>query len=185
MGRYTHLLSEYKELLDKENLLVFYKIPEKDIKIEQVTCDTRELSGEPAIFFCKGAHFKKEYLDDALLSGAAAYISEKEYRTDIPRLIVSDVRKAMALVGCFHYNNPSSKLKMIGITGTGIWQSAAGNFRSSDNFSRIPEALKTPTAVISPINVGSTSATVRIPSFAPSRKSSNTGRFARIPEPTI
>ncbi len=118
MGRYTHLLSEYKELLDKENLLVFYKIPEKDIKIEQVTCDTRELSGEPAIFFCKGAHFKKEYLDDALLSGAAAYISEKEYRTDIPRLIVSDVRKAMALVGCFHYNNPSSKLKMIGITGT-------------------------------------------------------------------
>ena len=40
----------------------------------------------------------------------------------------------------------------------------------------------TPTAVISPIKVGSTSATVRIPSFAPSRKSSNTGRFERIPE---
>ena len=44
--------------------------------------------------------------------------------------------------------------RMIGITGTGIWQSAAGNFRSSDNTSRIPEALNTPTAVISPIKVG-------------------------------
>ncbi len=43
--------------------------------------------------------------------------------------------------------------RMIGITGTGIWQSAAGNFRSSDNTSRIPEALNTPTAVISPIKV--------------------------------
>ena len=41
--------------------------------------------------------------------------------------------------------------KMIGITGTGIWQSAAGNFRSSDNNSSSRKLSISPTAVISPI----------------------------------
>ena len=61
----------------------------------------------------------------------------------------------------------------------------AGPVRRLPRKSRKPEARSTPTAVISPTRVGRMPATVRMPSAAPLRKSSNTGRRERTPKPTM
>ena len=37
---------------------------------------------------------------------------------DLPCILVSDVRLAMALLADFYYNHPSAKLGVVGITGT-------------------------------------------------------------------
>ena len=74
---------------------------------------------------------------------------------------------------------------MTGTSGVGIWSRAAGAFRTSAAASKSPDALRIPTAAMSPINVGRIPATVFIPSAAPFRKSSNTGLPDRSPNPTI
>ncbi len=118
MINYRHRIGEYITILKKNGLYVDSSVPDESSEIEQVTCDTRELRS-CALFFCKGAHFKEEYLQNAIQNGAAAYISEKKYDVNgAPYIIVSDIRRAMAVLGSFHYDNASSKLKMIGITGT-------------------------------------------------------------------
>ena len=74
------------------------------------------------------------------------------------------------------------------ITGTiwgGRWTRAAGAFNTSPRKSRKPEARSTPTDTISATSVGKMPATVLIPSLAPSRKSSITGRPESSPNPIM
>jgi len=72
------------------------------------------------LFICKGAHFKKEFLNEAIARGAVGYIAEEQYDVadGVPYLLVSDIRKAMAPVAEIFYNNPQEHLKIVGVGGT-------------------------------------------------------------------
>ena len=70
------------------------------------------------LFFCKGKQFKREYLEAAEKMGAAAYVSECDYKVSIPCILVPDIRSAMAEYSKEFYGDPSSKLKLAGLTGT-------------------------------------------------------------------
>ncbi|NLJ70905.1 MAG: UDP-N-acetylmuramyl-tripeptide synthetase [Clostridiaceae bacterium] len=88
-----------------------------NITIKKITFDSRQV--EPGtLFFCKGANFKKQYLLDAQAKGAVAYISEVDYKIELPRIIVKDIRLAMSYLGKEFYNQPDRKLKLIGVTGS-------------------------------------------------------------------
>lgn len=90
-------------------------------KIEHLTFDSRDVR-KNTLFICKGAHFRPEYLEAAVKAGAAAYISEIPYDTngtkDVPHIIVSDIRAAMAEAAGIFYRHITDKLHLIGITGT-------------------------------------------------------------------
>ena len=100
----------------------------KDKKLaKDVTCANIEISGvtynsknvKPGyLFVCKGATFKREYLLSAVENGAVVYMSETDYQVNIPCILVTDIRKAMAYCAASFYGNPSDKLKIIGVTGT-------------------------------------------------------------------
>lgn len=88
------------------------------IDISSVTDDSRKAK-EGCLFICKGAGFKKKYLEDAVKMGAAAYISEVDY--DIPSvtaIIVKDILVAMAAASAVFYRFPSRDIVTVGITGT-------------------------------------------------------------------
>src|SRR5690625_2901598 len=72
------------------------------------------------LFICKGVHFKKEYLKEAMERGAIGYIAEEEYSLDeeVPHILVSDIRVAIPLLAEIYYNNPQKKLKIVGVGGT-------------------------------------------------------------------
>jgi len=72
------------------------------------------------LFICKGAHFKKEFLNEAIARGAIGYVAEEEYDIDedVPYLLVSDIRKAMAPMAETFYNYPQEHLTIIGVGGT-------------------------------------------------------------------
>ena len=72
------------------------------------------------LFVCKGAAFRPEYLEDAIAHGATLYVSEQKFDldTEIPYILVSDVRKAMPYLGKLFYNDPSKDLNLIGVGGT-------------------------------------------------------------------
>jgi len=86
-------------------------------EIHCLTYDTRALS-EDALFICKGAHFKEEYLCDALSRGAIAYVAEKKHNVDAPCLLVNDIRYSLVVLGQLFYNHVTDKLTSVGITGT-------------------------------------------------------------------
>jgi len=117
-----HTLKEYLTVLDCNELIEVYRIRQSDleIKISHISFDSKDMR-KGGIFVCKGAHFFREYLTDAIKNGAICYISESEYETEdpnFPRIIVNDIRKAMALLANFFYGEAWKELKLIGITGT-------------------------------------------------------------------
>lgn len=95
-----------------------YELPIEDRKLTSVSYDSRDVSSE-TLFFCKGLNFKEDYLISAASQGLTVYISEEPYDIDVELgIIVTDIRKAMALISMAFYNYPQQKLTLIGYTGT-------------------------------------------------------------------
>lgn len=91
-----------------------------DSEVSSVTYNSRE-AVDGSLFVCKGAHFKEQYLDDAIAGGAACYVTEKEYgrgTKSCPEILVSDIRASMPEIARTHYGRLSDDLSMVGITGT-------------------------------------------------------------------
>lgn len=111
-------ISAFSAALQEAGLLIQAYIP-ADRQITAITYNSREVA-EGTLFACKGAAFKKEYLTDAINRGAAACLSAVAYDipSEIPFLLVNDVRAAMAVVADLFYGHAWQKLKLIGITGT-------------------------------------------------------------------
>ena len=73
-------LNDYIALLEERGLLAA-PVPEgldRSAPVELVSYDSREVV-PGALFLCKGAHFKAEFLAMARDRGAAAYVSETPY----------------------------------------------------------------------------------------------------------
>jgi len=122
MEKKTHSLTEYVSLLQREGLIVKVAAEHAEMEktVKYISYDSTDVKRN-TLFICKGAHFSKEYLSDALDKGAFVYISEIIYDlpgVNPPYIIVNDVRKAMALTADFYYNKVWEKLNLIGITGT-------------------------------------------------------------------
>ncbi|WP_161980494.1 UDP-N-acetylmuramoyl-L-alanyl-D-glutamate--L-lysine ligase [Streptococcus sp. S784/96/1] len=88
-----------------------------DLTFAKVSYDSRDVD-DSTLFFAKGAAFKREFLEQAVLKGLKCYISEIDYEVGIPAIIVSDVKKAMSLIGMAFYDYPQNQLKLLAFTGT-------------------------------------------------------------------
>ena len=109
---------EDAQILLKEHHLLKGQFTGQKSNFEHVTYDSRQVE-QDTLFFCKG-NFKREYLVDAIDHGATGYVAEEKYVDDgqTSFLIVTDVQKAMALLGAAFYGYPQNDLFVIGITGT-------------------------------------------------------------------
>ena len=93
-----------------------------------MTIDSRAVAAGN-LFVCKGAGFRPAFLESAVAAGAAAYLCEGvgeglsipselvAAAAVTPALVVSDVRRAMALVAPVIYRHPEDQLHVVGITG--------------------------------------------------------------------
>lgn len=119
-------LTEVQACLQKAGLLKeiwqdhtchFSQVQEEEYQAIQY--DSRKVTTD-SLFICKGQNFKVEFLEMAQEKGALAYLSEK-YETAIAGLtaiVVTDIRKAMAVVAQAFYGHPEKDLKIIAYTGT-------------------------------------------------------------------
>jgi len=101
-------------LLSKENLL-----DSKKTTVTGLEFNSKEVT-PGTLFICKGANFKKEYLIEAIDRGAIGYVAETKQalKEEVPYLLVSDIRKAMAPLAETFYNHPQEHLTIIGVGGT-------------------------------------------------------------------
>ena len=115
----VHTLQEYVDALRDTGILTGCTASEALLGrgVECLTYDTRTLR-ENALFICKGAHFKEEYLRDAISRGAFAYVAEQRHDVDAPCILVRDIRYSLVVLGQLFFDHVTDKLTSIGITGT-------------------------------------------------------------------
>lgn len=128
-------------------VMALYTVPEMKAlgarEVSGVTYNSKEVK-EGMLFVVKGAHFKDQYLNDAIEKGAVCYVREdpdaanaagcslvsdeeaaaagariaKRASESCLDIWVSDIRKAMPVIAETFYGKLSDKLCMVGITGT-------------------------------------------------------------------
>lgn len=112
-------LADVKAKLQERGLLleVTGELPQREIA--WLTCDSRRAVRD-TLFICKGEAFLPKYLEEAARRGSIAYLSESRIGTpeELPGLIVSDIRKTMAVVSAQFFGYEPGRVKLTGITGT-------------------------------------------------------------------
>ena len=91
-----------------------------DTAVAKITYDSKAAE-EGTLFFCKGVHFKEQYLLDSIEQGAVGYVAEAPYPNvpaEVPFVQVTDMRLAMALAANLAYDEVWRRLDTAGITGT-------------------------------------------------------------------
>ncbi|MGM0126159.1 UDP-N-acetylmuramoyl-L-alanyl-D-glutamate-L-lysine ligase [Enterococcus sp. AZ194] len=84
----------------------------------KISYDSRQVDRD-TLFFCKGLNFKEEYLVSAIQAGLSCYVAEQPYEVNAQcAIIVTDIRKAMAVLSMAFYDYPQNELTVIGFTGT-------------------------------------------------------------------
>lgn len=58
------------------------------------------------------------YIPSAIERGAAVIVCERKPELDVPYVLVSDCRYALAIASCNYFGNPSDQMIVIGLTGT-------------------------------------------------------------------
>ncbi|WP_036737283.1 Mur ligase domain-containing protein, partial [Paenibacillus zanthoxyli] len=59
-----------------------------------------------------------DFAPQAASSGAVALVVERKLELDLPQIVVDDSRFAMSVLSNAFFKSPSSRMKMIGVTGT-------------------------------------------------------------------
>ena len=128
-------------------VMAFYTEPAMkelgECEVKAVTYNSKE-AAEGTLFVVKGAHFREQYLNDAIEKGAVCYVREdpdapetagcrvvsdeeaaaagkrikEKAETSCLDVWVRDVRKAMPVIAETFYGRLSDDLRMVGITGT-------------------------------------------------------------------
>ncbi len=97
-----------------------------DLDITNIHSDSRKIK-EGGLFVAINGFAKNgtEFIPSAIENGAKAIIVEPDVdiyalkiSQEIPIISVENTRKALAQTACEFYENPSQKLKLIGVTGT-------------------------------------------------------------------
>lgn len=92
------------------------------VTIEHVSHDTRDMRDNTLFACVVGATVDgHDYAAQAVAHGAVAILAQHEVTSipeQIPVIYVPDVKRALAIVANIFYNQPSSALTLIGVTGT-------------------------------------------------------------------
>ena len=109
-----------KDILYKVSVNAVYG--DTNVKIAQVDFDSRKVVKDSLFIAQKGTSVDGHlYIDKAISLGATTIICEKlpiRLEANITFIQVEDSNKTLAIIASNFYDNPSSKLKLIGVTGT-------------------------------------------------------------------
>ena len=111
--------------------------------IQDLQIDSREVV-QGSTFFVR-ANTQNEHIEQAINNGATTLVTEKKLPFAIEQIIVDDIEEAIAQSAVQYYNEPSSKLFLIGITGT------CGKTTTSYLVEHIFNALNMPIALMGTI----------------------------------
>ena len=91
-----------------------------DVSVDAITDDSRAVSAASLFVAVKGEQVDgHEFIPAAVRGGMVALVSQQPVSgMSLPSVRVDDSKKALGLLGSCFYGDPSSKIQMIGVTGT-------------------------------------------------------------------
>lgn len=100
----------YRELVNIDNL---------DEEIESIAYNSKNVK-QNSLFIClTGEHVDgHEYAEEAITNGALACVVERRLSIEAPQIVVDSTEKMIAKISSVYYDNPSTKINVIGVTGT-------------------------------------------------------------------
>jgi UDP-N-acetylmuramoyl-L-alanyl-D-glutamate--2,6-diaminopimelate ligase len=117
---------EMTQLLNSVHVIqVIGEVQRKDVA--DIVCDSRKVQKNSVFVAIKGYKIDgHKFLQDAINKGAVAVVVEDQNsipdelvsHSQVAKIVVKDSRKALAELSKGFYYNPTSSLKLIGITGT-------------------------------------------------------------------
>ncbi len=96
----------------------------EDFEVAGISCNSKNIKDNFVFIAIKGAREDgHKFIQEAIAKGAKAVIAQgsghrAQGTGQPPFILVKDTRKALARLAAEFYGNPSSKIKVIGITGT-------------------------------------------------------------------
>ena len=98
-------------------------IGNSDVKINKIEYDSKKIeSGDLFVAISGLKEDGHDYIEEAIKNGASSIVVKESYEVpenqNVTYVKVKDTRIALAKLAAKYYDNPASKLKMIGITGT-------------------------------------------------------------------
>ncbi|TRZ52685.1 MAG: UDP-N-acetylmuramoyl-L-alanyl-D-glutamate--2,6-diaminopimelate ligase [Dehalococcoidia bacterium] len=90
-------------------------------EIESISYNSKQIKNQGMFFAIKGIiQNGYNFIDEAIERGAVCVAAEEDFITykNITKVIVSDIRKACAIIAANFYRHPSDRMNVIGITGT-------------------------------------------------------------------
>ncbi|WP_100404568.1 UDP-N-acetylmuramoyl-L-alanyl-D-glutamate--2,6-diaminopimelate ligase [Bacillus solitudinis] len=98
-------------------------VPKKEeyrqVSVHKIEMDSR-LVDKGTLFFCiKGYTVDgHEFVNQAVKQGAVAIVAERPLNVDVPVIVVRDTKRTMAKISSYFYGDPTTKMHLIGVTGT-------------------------------------------------------------------
>ncbi len=90
-----------------------------DMEVSGVACDTRKLQpGELFVAVVGYATDGNRFIPKAKELGAKVVVSAQPCQEDIPSVLVSSDRLALAQIGANFFGHPADSMKLVGVTGT-------------------------------------------------------------------
>lgn len=93
-----------------------------DVIINNIKIDSKSIQQNDLFIAIKGTTIDShQFIDDAIAKGATAIVCEvfpAQLNLDITYILVENARKSVAQLANVFYGQPSSKLKLVGVTGT-------------------------------------------------------------------
>jgi len=95
-----------------------------DFEVRGITCNSKQVFDNFVFVAIEGTHIDGHgFIDEAISKGAKAVIAHSSQLTThgkkkVPVIAVEDTRKAITNLAARFYGNPSSKIKVVAVTGT-------------------------------------------------------------------
>jgi UDP-N-acetylmuramoyl-L-alanyl-D-glutamate--2,6-diaminopimelate ligase len=135
----------------------FYTIPkEADRDISNLTLDSRSVKKNTLFFAVKGTHLDgRQYIQNAISQGAVAVLVDADsdneavtFQANVPLIPIHDLQKKAGSIAARFFEQPSRKLRMIGITGT------SGKTSCSHFIAQSLQSLNIPCGIIGTLGSG-------------------------------
>ena len=111
----------------------------KKIPISGISFDSRKVEKRNIFFAIEGNKISGiKFVNDAILKGASAIVSNKKIKQKIPCILVKDVRKSLAEASSRFYKKKPRRI--IAVTGTNLKSSVADFFYQILSSNKIPVA---------------------------------------------
>src|SRR5439155_16650551 len=89
------------------------------LAVRAISYDSRAVKDGTLFVAIPGFHRDgADFVADAAKNGAVAVVADKKVATKVPIAVVPDVRAALADLAVEFFDHPTSKLKVVGVTGT-------------------------------------------------------------------